>query len=117
MRVIKNSFWALGILLWVSCTSGNKLAENPSPMINYEQESSAETLKILSKQYREAAKEYKKKTPPPGFCADYGMILLKNNKKKEAQEWLDAEKGHYPEAGLYIESLKQQLFGTDEKKK
>ena len=43
---------------------------------------------------------------PPGVYAEFGYILLKEGKEKEGLEYLDMEKGVYPEAVVFVNRIK-----------
>lgn len=49
--------------------------------------------------------EGSRKTPPPGVCADYGLILIQKGKTKEGKELLVRETILYPESKQFIDRI------------
>ena len=50
-----------------------------------------------------------RQVPPPGVCADYGYLLLKNGKIKEGKELLKKEISLYPESKQFIDRILDRL--------
>lgn len=47
--------------------------------------------------------------PPPGLCADYGFLLLKNGKIEEGKAMLKKEIELYPESKVFIERTLKRI--------
>jgi hypothetical protein len=43
--------------------------------------------------------------PPPGICADYGFLLLQQDKINEGINYLNLEKSYYPESSNLIDKI------------
>jgi hypothetical protein len=50
-----------------------------------------------------------RKVAPPGVCADYGYLLFRQGKTKEALDYLKMETGLYPESTVFIGRIIKQL--------
>ncbi|MCK5426774.1 MAG: DUF4810 domain-containing protein [Thermodesulfovibrionia bacterium] len=46
---------------------------------------------------------------PPGVYCEYGYILMKEGKNKEALQYYDLEEQTYPESKIFIQNLKSQI--------
>ncbi|MDR2885886.1 MAG: DUF4810 domain-containing protein [Rikenellaceae bacterium] len=46
-----------------------------------------------------------RKVPPPGMCADYGYLLLKQGKTAEGKDLLTKETMLYPESKPFVDRL------------
>jgi hypothetical protein len=44
-------------------------------------------------------------TPPPGVCADYGYLLIKDGKVEQGKEFLVKETVFYPESKPFIDRI------------
>lgn len=42
---------------------------------------------------------------PPGLYAEYGFLLLKMGKGEEARTWFQKEQEHWPESGVFMQTL------------
>ncbi len=51
---------------------------------------------------------------PPGVCAEYGYLLLKNGSKEEGVKYLDQEVSLYPESETFIKRLKHEYSRNDQ---
>jgi len=50
-----------------------------------------------------------RKIPPPGICADYGYLLVKQDKIEEGLKYLKMEVALYPESAILVERIIKQL--------
>jgi len=50
-----------------------------------------------------------RQVPPPGICADYGFLLVKQGKIEEGIKYLKMEVALYPESALFVERIIKQL--------
>jgi hypothetical protein len=55
--------------------------------------------------------ELKKQRVPPGIYAEYGKLLIENDKKDEAMKYFSLEKQTYPESSIFIDKLIERLYG------
>lgn len=65
----------------------------------------------LLREYARIIQEPKgtRKTPPPGICAEYGYVLLKQGKKEEGLALLKREIELYPESANFIGRIIKQF--------
>lgn len=47
--------------------------------------------------------------PPPGLCADYGFLLLKNGKTDQGKAMLNKEIELYPESKVFLERIIKRI--------
>lgn len=50
-----------------------------------------------------------RKTPPPGVCAEYGWLLYKRGKLKEARKQFEQEMQLYPESKTLVTKMMKEL--------
>jgi hypothetical protein len=50
----------------------------------------------------------KNKLVPPGVCAEYGYILLKEGNEQEGMEYLAKEEQAFPESKVFIQRIKEE---------
>ncbi len=50
-----------------------------------------------------------RKMPPPGICADYGYLLLKNGETAKGKALLEREKKLYPESTGFINAILKRI--------
>ncbi len=50
-----------------------------------------------------------RQVPPPGICADYGYMLVKQGKKSEGIAMLKKEIALYPESAVFVGRIIKQL--------
>ncbi len=56
------------------------------------------------------------KRTPPGVCCEYGYILLKEGKTREASYYFEMEEKNYPESKLFVTRLKEFMTQNKEEK-
>lgn len=97
----------------IICTSciGTRYTNTDAPAtLQYLYESNEKTISGLSKSYKSTLDDMLENgDPKPGLCADYAVILAKQNKHEEANKWLNREATIYPSASTYVYFLKKQL--------
>ncbi len=52
----------------------------------------------------------KKMKIPPGICAEYGYLLLKDGKEKEGLDYLGQEQTLYPESKTFVQRVKDEYL-------
>lgn len=50
-----------------------------------------------------------REVPPPGICADYGYLLLQNNKQEQGMALLKKEVEYYPESKIFVDRILKML--------
>jgi hypothetical protein len=112
MRVfaLANLLWAL---LLIGCATTEKTfywGNYSETLYDFKQNPDEKTLKAHSDQLlliiTEAPK--KQRRVPPGVYAEYGYILLKQNKEVEGMGYLDSEMSLYPESVVFIQRIKSE---------
>ena len=68
--------------------------------------------KVLLNIIEESEKQNKR--VPPGVCCEYGYILSKEGKTKEALYYFELEEKHYPESKVFVGRLKEKLIKKEE---
>jgi hypothetical protein len=46
---------------------------------------------------------------PPGACAEYGYLLIKEGKDQDGLMYLDKEQALYPESAVFIQRIKDEM--------
>lgn len=112
---IRGVLCALGALLLSSCATTPSLYG----WGNYEATSyavaktpSEQNLQRLIQVYEELITHPKgtRQLPPPGICAEYGYLLIKQGKPEEGRKLLEREIALYPESSIFIQTLLKRLF-------
>lgn len=57
-----------------------------------------------------------RKVPPPGICADYGYLLMKQGKVKEGIKMLNMEVSYYPESAKFVKLILKRYDEDNSKK-
>lgn len=72
---------------------------------------SEKNIKQLIKTYEELINHPKgtRKLPPPGICAEYGYLLIKQGDTERGRKLLEQEISLYPESAIFINNLLKQL--------
>ncbi|WP_139958365.1 DUF4810 domain-containing protein [Flavicella sediminum] len=81
---------------------------------NYLKNNDQESIDKLGLTYQKIIDNHKKgksirKEVPPGVYADYGFLLIKNNKVKEGKELLAIEIAMYPESKIFVERILKMI--------
>lgn len=78
---------------------------------HHTKDANEESQKILAENYVQIINHQKgtRKTVPPGIYADYGFLLLQNNKEKEGKEMLEKEMKLYPESRVFITRILKMM--------
>ncbi|WP_298527305.1 DUF4810 domain-containing protein [uncultured Porphyromonas sp.] len=73
---------------------------------------SKQNLQRLIEVYEELITHPKgtRQLPPPGICAEYGYLLIKQGKPEEGRKLLEQEIALYPESSIFIQTLLKRLF-------
>lgn len=73
---------------------------------------------LLLKTYKKMIEEPggTRKVPPPGICADYGYLLIKQGKVKEGVKMLNLEISYYPESAKFVKLILKRYDNDDSKK-
>lgn len=68
-------------------------------------------IQQLIKTYEELINSPKgtRKLPPPGICAEYGYLLIKQGEQERGRKLLEQEIALYPESTAFIQSLLKRL--------
>ena len=77
----------------------------------WEKKQTPKSEEKLLREYARIIQEPKgtRKTPPPGICAEYGYVLLKQGKKEEGLALLKREIELYPESANFIGRIIKQF--------
>ncbi len=102
-------------LLCASCTNTPKSLyswndyENAS--YSYYKDQTPESSEKLMKTYQAMINNPKgsRKVAPPGIHAEYGYLLLQNNKKDEGLAMFQKEKELYPQSAIFMDRLIKQF--------
>ena len=98
-------------ILSVSCIGTHYTNTDAPATLQYLHENTDKSLSNLSKSYHSTLnKTMKEGTPKPGLCAEYGVLLAKENKHEEANKWFNREVTIYPSASAYVYFLKKSLI-------
>lgn len=78
---------------------------------SYGKKATPELYKKMMETYAkmEAKQKGTRKVVPPGFNAEYGYLLYKENKKEEALKYLNKEIELYPESKTYVSRIIKQI--------
>ena len=73
--------------------------------------STYKSAKKLLEEYETMMKRQRgiRRTVPPGLCAEYGYMLIKQNKIEEGKKLLQKEVVLYPESEVFIKTILKQL--------
>lgn len=65
----------------------------------------------LSNSYKTIVNNQKRgrKTPPPGVCADYGLLMYRKGNLKEARKQFEQEMQLYPESKTLVIKMMKEL--------
>lgn len=107
------------VLMLVGLSSCGSSAPKPlynwhnyaSTSYEYARTSSEKSVAELSKTYARLIDKQGKglrKTPPPGMCAEYGYLLIKQGQTAKGLELLKREIALYPESATFINRLIKQ---------
>ncbi|MGB5989430.1 MAG: DUF4810 domain-containing protein [Marinifilaceae bacterium] len=111
--MIKKIIAFLFILSLYSCSTPGLYSWENYQQASYQQtkDSNKESQKILIENYIKIINHQKgtRKTVPPGIYADYGFLLLQNNKEKEGKEMLEKEMKLYPESRVFITKILKMM--------
>lgn len=106
--------YLLSILcLFTSCGSSNELYSwgkyDKTVYQFYSDPGDKSTLELKQSCIEMIRKAKKKKKPiPPGICADYGYLLLKDGFQDVAQKYFEMEVTLYPESTVFIQQILKQ---------
>ena len=112
---LRGVLYALGALLLSSCATTPSLYG----WGNYEATSyavaktpSEQNLQRLIQVYEELITHPKgtRQLPPPGICAEYGYLLIKQGKPEEGSNLLERDMAFYQEISIFIQTLLKRLF-------
>lgn len=72
---------------------------------------SEKNIQHLIKTYEEMINSPKgtRQLPPPGICAEYGYLLIKQGQHERGRKLLEQEIKLYPESSTFIQSLLKRL--------
>ncbi len=78
---------------------------------NYLKNADEDSQQELMKNYQEIINGPKKgkKNIPPGVCADYGYLLVKQGKVGKGKEMLKKEIALYPESKIFIDRILKMI--------
>ena len=98
----------------ISCGTSTKLYDwngYDDAVYKYINKADEKSVESLIKVYEKLIKTSggTRQTPPPGVCADYGYLLLKNGKIKEGKALLMQEIALYPESKQFIDRILERL--------
>ena len=73
----------------------------------YTKKSQEKDVENLLESYQKIIEKQKgsREVPPPGICADYGFLLLQNNKTEEGEKLLKREMKLYPESKVFVSRI------------
>ncbi|MGL4227443.1 MAG: DUF4810 domain-containing protein [Tannerellaceae bacterium] len=96
--------------LFTSCGSSNELYSwgkyDKIVYQFYSDPGDKSTLELKQTYIEMIRKAKKKKKPiPPGICADYGYLLLKDGFQDVAQKYFEMEVALYPESTVFIQQI------------
>lgn len=103
-------FSALTVVLMTSCYVQKPLyswSNYTNASYNYLKNSDEKSTQELIKSYQTIIEKQKgsRGVVPPGIYADYGFILLQENKTEEGKAMLLQEIALYPESRVFIERI------------
>ncbi|MEE2953875.1 MAG: DUF4810 domain-containing protein [Bacteroidota bacterium] len=114
----RNYIVLITAFLLVSCgppktlyTWGGKKYAYSKTSYKYLKASNEETSERLTKTYEKIINDQKgtRKVPPPGILADYGFLLLQQNKTEEGKQMLMKEIELYPESEIFITRILKMI--------
>jgi hypothetical protein len=82
-----------------------------SAIYSYAKTGSDKDIQNLEKTYERMMEVQRgtRETIPPGICADYGYLLIKNGKTEEGISFLKKEIALYPESATFIQRIIKKL--------
>jgi hypothetical protein len=97
-------------ILLISCSSPKSLyswGKYEAASYNYLRKNDEKATQVLIGSYDLIIKKQKgtRATVPPGVFADYGFVLLQENKIADGKAMLEKEIALYPESKLFIEKI------------
>lgn len=77
----------------------------------YSKSKSEKTTAELVEVYQKLIEKQKESrgTVPPGICAEYGYLLIKQGKTEQGMKYLERETELYPESKLFIGNIIKQF--------
>lgn len=100
--------------LFSSCGSTSELyswEKYDKTVYQYYSDPSDKSTLDLKQSYIEIIRKAKKKKRliPPGICADYGYLLLRDGFPSVAKKYLEMEVILYPESAVFIQQILTQI--------
>ena len=110
----KNIILIVCIVLLASCTTQKPLytwGNYETTSYNYLKNSDEKSTQKIIENYQKIIEIQKgtRGVVPPGVCADYGFLLLQEDKKEEGKEMLMKEIVLYPESKVFIERILKMI--------
>ena len=109
--MIKIVFISISVLLFASCTATKKplysWGKYEATSYNYLKNNNEKSTQELIETYQKIIEKQKgsRGVVPPGIYADYGFILLQENKTQEGKALLLKEIALYPESKVFIDRI------------
>ncbi len=107
-------FIPIALLILASCTIEKPLYswyKYEKATYSYIKKTEETDVEKLLEVYQDIIDKQKgsRKVPPPGICADYGFLLLQNNKQEEGLALLKKEVEYYPESKIFVDRIVKML--------
>ena len=80
-------------------------------LYDYKKEPSKKSMKKHMNELEDIIKESKDKglRVPPGICCEYANLLLQEDRKNEALQFIDLEEQSYPESHVFTARLRKTI--------
>jgi len=107
-------FFILILTFLCSCSSKKNLytwANYDTSSYNYIKNRDEKSINQLIETYNKVIEKQKgsRACVPPGIYADYGFLLIQNNKEEKGKELLVLETSLYPESKIFIDKILQMI--------